>query len=112
MCIRDRTQYVDERGWVEHDAEEIYDNTVAVVTELLEKSGIDSHLVACVGISNQRETAMAWNKETGKPVYRAIVWQCARGEEICRRLEPVSYTHLDVYKRQGGWPFRISTMSA
>lgn len=89
LCRTDRShsQYVDERGWVEHDAEEIYDNTLAVVEALMEKSGIDRSLVTCVGISNQRETAMAWNCKTGKPVCRAIVWQCARGEEICRRLE-------------------------
>ncbi len=84
---RAHAQLIDERGWVEHDPEEIYRNTLAVVRELLEKSGIDRAAVACVGISNQRETALAWNKKTGKPVYNAVVWQCARGEEICRRLE-------------------------
>ena len=97
---RSHTQYVDERGWVEHDAEEIYGNTIAVVKELLEKSGIDRHLVTCVGISNQRETAMAWNRESGKPVCRAIVWQCARGEEICRRLEQKGVAE-DVRRRTG-----------
>lgn len=84
---RAHAQLIDERGWVEHDPEEIYRNTLAMVRELLEKSGIDRAAVACVGISNQRETALAWNKKTGKPVYNAVVWQCARGEEICRRLE-------------------------
>lgn len=83
---RSHAQLVDERGWVEHDPEEIYRNTLLVVEELLKKSGVDREAVACVGISNQRETAMAWNRNTGKPVYNAIVWQCARGEEICRRI--------------------------
>ena len=83
---RSHAQLIDERGWVEHDPEEIYRNTLLVVEELLGKSGVDREAVACVGISNQRETAMAWNRNTGKPVYNAIVWQCARGEEICRRI--------------------------
>lgn len=97
---KSHAQYVDERGWVEHDAEEIFENTLTVVRELMEKSGIDRKLVACVGISNQRETAMAWNRRTGKPVYRAIVWQCARGEEICRRLEAAGVAE-EVRQRTG-----------
>lgn len=102
LCRSDRShvQYVDERGWVEHDAEEIYENTLTVVEELMAKSGIDRSLVKCLGISNQRETAMAWNRRTGKPVYRAIVWQCARGEEICRRLESGGIAE-DVRRRTG-----------
>lgn len=88
ICRADRPhrQIVDERGWVEHDPEEIYCNTLAVIRDLIVKSGISPSTVACIGISNQRETALAWNRSTGKPVYNAIVWQCARGEEICRRL--------------------------
>lgn len=89
ICRTDRphAQLVDGRGWVEHDPEEIYRNTIAAVRELLEKSGADPERIACVGISNQRETALAWDRGTGKPVYNAIVWQCARGEAICKRLE-------------------------
>lgn len=79
-------QLIDEKGWVEHDPEEIYRNTVAVVQQVVEKAGIDKHAIRAVGISNQRETAMAWSRETGKPLYNAIVWQCARGEAICKRL--------------------------
>ena len=88
LCRADKNhaQLVDERGWVEHNPEEIYQNTLLVVKELMKKSGVDTSAVACVGISNQRETAMAWNRSTGKPVYNAIVWQCARGEEICKRI--------------------------
>lgn len=97
---RSHTQYVDERGWVEHDPEEIYENTLQAVKELMEVSKINPHEVACVGISNQRETAVAWNRQTGKPVYPAIVWQCARGEEICQRLERQGVAE-DVRKRTG-----------
>lgn len=97
---RSHTQFVDERGWVEHDPEEIYENTLQAVRELMKVSGVNPHAIACVGISNQRETAMAWNRKTGKAVYPAIVWQCARGEEICRKLESAGVAE-DVRKRTG-----------
>ena len=84
---RAHRQIVDEHGWVEHDPEEIYGNLIALVRELLEKSGIAPAEVAAVGISVQRETTLAWERATGKPVYNAVVWQCSRGEGICRRLE-------------------------
>ncbi len=78
-------QMIDSRGWVEHDPEEIYKNTVQSVKNVVEKAGIDKKLIAGIGISNQRETALAWDRE-GRPVYHAVVWQCARGEEICERI--------------------------
>ncbi len=80
-------QYINEKGWVEHDPEEIYANTLAVVKNLVEKAGIDKNDLAVLGISNQRETAMVWNHTTGKPVYNAVVWQCARGAQICEEIE-------------------------
>lgn len=79
-------QYIDQRGWVEHDPEEIYANTVQVVKKLVEKSGIDKNDIKVLGISNQRETAFVWDRNTGKPVYNAVVWQCARGAKICERI--------------------------
>ncbi|MDR3121105.1 MAG: glycerol kinase GlpK [Clostridiales bacterium] len=80
-------QMINDKGWVEHDPEEIYQNTLAAVKGLVERLGADKNGIAAVGISNQRETALAWDKTTGKPVYNAIVWQCARGAEICGGLE-------------------------
>lgn len=80
-------QIVNEKGWVSHDAEEIYRNTLDVVRRLVERSGIGVESVRAVGISNQRETCLAWDKVTGKPVADAIVWQCSRAEDICARLE-------------------------
>lgn len=80
-------QMVNALGWVEHDPEEIYGNTVQAVKNLIEKNRINQEEIKAVGISNQRETALVWDRENGKPVYNAIVWQCARGEAICRRLE-------------------------
>lgn len=80
-------QYINEKGWVEHDPEEIYANTLAVVKNLVEKAGINKNDLTVLGISNQRETAMVWNRTTGKPVYNAVVWQCARGAQICEEIE-------------------------
>ena len=80
-------QIIDDRGWVEHDPMEIYNNTVQVVKNLVEKSGVDKDEIQVLGISNQRETALVWDKKSGEPVYNAIVWQCARGAAICEAIE-------------------------
>lgn len=87
-------QYIDERGWVEHDPEEIYRNTLSVVKMLVEKAGIDKNEIVTLGISNQRETAMVWDRATGKPVYNAVVWQCARGAEICAKIEAAGHGEM------------------
>ncbi len=79
-------QIINEKGWVEHRPTEIYQNCIQVVIDLIKKSGIDKNEILGVGISNQRETALVWDKITGKPVYNAIVWQCARGESICNEI--------------------------
>lgn len=83
----DRTheQIVNEKGWVEHNPLEIMKNTLAVCRDVTEQAGIDPADIQAFGISNQRETAMAWDRQTGKPVGNAIVWQCARAAEICER---------------------------
>lgn len=80
-------QIINDRGWVEHDPEEIWRNTLQVIRAAVEKAGIPKESLAVMGISNQRETSVCWNRRTGKPVYNAIVWQCARGAEICAELE-------------------------
>lgn len=79
-------QIVNEKGWVEHDPKEIFANLVKAVAGVIEKTRIDPAKILCAGLSNQRETSIAWDRKTGDPVYNAIVWQCARGEEICQRL--------------------------
>ena len=96
LCRSDlpHRQIIDERGWVEHDLNEIYANTVQVVKDLVEKAGIDKSQLAVLGISNQRETAACWNKKTGEPVYNAIVWQCARGAAICEEIERAGYAPI------------------
>ncbi len=80
-------QIVNEKGWVSHDSAEIYRNTVDVVRQLVEESGIEKEKVAGIGISNQRETSLAWDRITGEPLGCAIVWQCARAVDICERIE-------------------------
>lgn len=80
-------QIINEMGWVSHDPMEIYENTIEVVRRLVEESAIDKDNIIGVGISNQRETSLAWDKLTGDPIGNAIVWQCARAVEICERVE-------------------------
>jgi len=85
-------QITNDKGWVEHDLMEIYNNTVAAVKGVIQESGIDKSQVVGVGISNQRETAGVWDKSTGMPIYNAIVWQCARGEYICERIAAAGWS--------------------
>lgn len=86
-CDKRHRQIVSPQGWVEHDPEEIYKNVLAAVSALLQKSAVKPSSILGVGISNQRETVLIWNKRTGRPVYNAIVWQCGRATEQCDRIE-------------------------
>lgn len=79
-------QKINSQGWVSHDPMEIYRNTLETVRLLLEETGIDRESIGAVGISNQRETALLWDRATGLPVADAVVWQCARAASICQRL--------------------------
>ena len=81
------TQYYPQPGWVEHDPMEIYSSQYGVLMEVLAKSGVDVHDIAGIGITNQRETAILWDRETGRPVYNAIVWQCRRTAPLCEELK-------------------------
>lgn len=80
-------QIISEEGWVSHDPEEIYRNTVEVLGQVIQEFGVDKNKIAALGISNQRETSVAWDRRTGKPAGHAIVWQCSRASDICRELE-------------------------
>src|SRR6056297_3319757 len=71
-------QYYPEPGWVEHDAMEIWETTKEVVTEALESAGIEAEQLEAIGVTNQRETTVLWNADSGTPVHRAIVWQDRR----------------------------------
>ncbi|MCY9785454.1 glycerol kinase GlpK [Nocardiopsis sp. EMB25] len=83
---REHRQIFPQPGWVEHDAEEIWTNVEVVVQQALQKSDITPDQVAAVGITNQRETTVVWDRETGKPVHNAIVWQDTRTNDIVREL--------------------------
>ena len=81
------TQIYPKAGWVEHDAMEIWGTQSGVAREVLEKTGVRPEEVAAIGITNQRETTVVWDKNTGKPIYNAIVWQCRRTAAICDELK-------------------------
>lgn len=85
-CDRAHKQLITENGWVSHDPIEIYDNLLLCVRDALEKAGVSVDDLVCMGISNQRETTVVWDKETGEPVCDAIVWQCGRASKICQRI--------------------------
>ena len=85
------TQRCPAPGWVEHDAREIYASQYAIMTEAVISSGISVNEIAAIGITNQRETTVVWNKYTGQPVYNAIVWQCRRTLDFCEKLKSDGY---------------------
>lgn len=83
----DLTQYYPSVGWVEQDAEEIWKNTLICCQQALKKANLSAHNIAAVGITNQRETTILWDKRTGEPINRAIVWQDRRTNELCKQLK-------------------------
>lgn len=90
MCSvaqREFTQYFPKPGWVEHDADEIWASMLGVAVEAMNKIGATAQDIAAIGITNQRETAIVWDKNTGVPIYHAIVWQCRRTSEYCDQLK-------------------------
>ena len=84
---REFEQIYPKPGWVEHDPMEIWATQSSTLVEVLAKADISSDQIAAIGITNQRETTIVWEKETGKPIYNAIVWQCRRTAEICEHLK-------------------------
>lgn len=93
------TQHFPQPGWVEHDAEEIVAVQIECIKEAVKKSGAQPNQIAAVGITNQRETTVVWNRETGKPIYRAIVWQCRRTQEMADQLKE---KHLGIFREKTG----------
>lgn len=92
IAQREFTQIYPKTGWVEHDPMEIWATQSSTLNEVVAKTGITSDQIAAIGITNQRETTIVWNKNTGKPVYNAIVWQCRRTAEFCDQLKEKGYT--------------------
>lgn len=100
IAQKEFTQYFPKPGWVEHDADEIWSTQLGVVVEAMSKVGATAEDIAAIGITNQRETAIVWDKTTGEPVYNAIVWQCRRTAEFCDQLKERGYT--DMIRRKTG----------
>jgi len=88
---REHKQYYPQPGWVEHDAEEIWRNVLLSASEVLVQAGAGAGDVAAIGITNQRETIVFWDKNSGAPLTKAIVWQCRRTADLCRRLKEEGY---------------------
>ena len=87
IAQREYTQYYPKEGWVEHDPMEIYATQYGVLVDAMLLAGVSAEEVAAIGITNQRETTIVWEKATGRPVYNAIVWQCRRTAPLCEQLE-------------------------
>ena len=94
IAQREYTQYYPKEGWVEHDPMEIYASQYGVLIDALLMSGIPAEEIAAIGITNQRETTIVWEKSTGRPVYNAIVWQCRRTAALCEELKAQGYSEL------------------
>lgn len=99
-AYREVTQHYPQPGWVEHDALEIWEGVRDAIGESLKVAGVDGKAIAAIGITNQRETAVMWDRATGKPVHRAIVWQCRRTAEMCDQLTEAG--HLDAFAAKTG----------
>ena len=87
-------QYYPKPGWVEHDPEEIFRNAKEVIRFLVAKAGSLAENIGGISITNQRETVVVWDKKTGDPLYKAIVWQCLRGDEICKEIKAKGYEKM------------------
>src|SRR5699024_2043581 len=87
-------QFFPHPGWVEHDANEIWTSVLSCIAGVLRKADVGPEQVAGIGITNQRETAVVWDKKTGKPIYKAVVWQSRQTEDICKDLRNAGYESL------------------
>ncbi|WP_249870326.1 glycerol kinase GlpK [Oceanobacillus saliphilus] len=97
---REFEQFFPKPGWVEHDANEIWNSVLACIAEVLRKSDINPNEIAGIGITNQRETTVVWDKTTGKPIYKAIVWQSRQTENICKELRESG--HEELFRKKTG----------
>ena len=93
-------QYYPQPGWVEHDAEEIWRTQLAVLNQAVDESRIEPDQFAAIGLTNQRETAVLWDRKSGRPVAPAIVWQCRRTANLCENL--VRNGHSEMIRRKTG----------
>ena len=100
VAQKEFTQIFPKPGWVEHDANEIWSTQLGVATEAILKAGLTIHDIAGIGITNQRETAVVWDRKTSQPIYNAIVWQDRRTAEYCDELRKDGSS--DIIKEKAG----------
>lgn len=100
VAQKEFTQYFPKAGWVEHDANEIWSSQLGVAVEAMSKIGATAEDIVAIGITNQRETTIVWDKHTGEPVYNAIVWQCRRTSKYCDSLKEKGLQ--DEYRKKTG----------
>ena len=100
VAQKEFTQIFPKPGWVEHNANEIWSTMLGVTVEAMTKAGATPEDIAAIGITNQRETTIVWDKNTGEPVYNAIVWQCRRTSKYCDLLAEKGLT--EVYRKKTG----------
>ena len=86
VAQKEFTQFYPREGWVEHDPMEVWSSQYGVMMEVIAQSGVNPAEIAAIGITNQRETTILWDRATGRPIYNAIVWQCRRTAELVDRL--------------------------
>ena len=120
MAQKEFRQYFPQPGWVEHDANEIWLSVLAVMAEVITQSGVRPEDVAAIGITNQRETAVIWDRVTGMPVYHAVVWQSRQTKEICDRLREQGWQQkikdktgllIDPYFSAGKWQWILENVA-
>lgn len=91
VCQKEFEQHFPQSGWVEHEPENIWDTTLETAREAISKAGAAAGDIAAIGITNQRETTLVWDRETGKPIHRAIVWQDRRTADTCTKLKATGH---------------------
>ncbi len=100
IAQKEFTQHFPQSGWVEHDATEIWGSVLSVVATVLTENGLSAEQVEGIGITNQRETTVIWDKKSGRPIYNAIVWQSRQSEGICRTLREAG--HQELFREKTG----------
>ena len=100
IAQREFRQIFPKPGWVEHNAQEIWSSILAVIAEVFTKTDVSPKEIASIGITNQRETVVVWDRETGRPVYNAIVWQSRQTADICEELKEKG--HSDLFRKKTG----------
>ena len=100
IAQKEFTQYFPQPGWVEHNPNEIWGSILAVIATVLSEAAVEPKQVAAIGITNQRETTVVWDKQTGQPIYNAIVWQSRQTAQICEELKKNGYD--DLFRQKTG----------